>query len=159
MVTAVEADHGLAVTQPVENAGFVIEMSGTRIYVIGDMAGQQVSRPSGPFSVVIVPIEGGGFGFTPSEATAFIRSPGHTSIVFPVHADDVPENARAFAAEDATRRGSRACSPSASRWSFNMAFTSLGFGLDGVLVNSRAAAFRAARRRPHPLQAAILEMP
>jgi L-ascorbate metabolism protein UlaG (beta-lactamase superfamily) len=89
-VVAVPANHGPAVTTPVQNYGFVVEVGGSRIYVTSDMAGPQDGVPSGPFAVVAVPIEGGGFVFGAEEAADFVRGLGHTGLVVGLHADEAP---------------------------------------------------------------------
>lgn len=89
-VTAVLANHGPVVTSPVQNYGFVIAVGGSRVYVTGDVAGPQENAPRGPFAVVAVPVEGGGFVFSAKEAAEFIRGLGHTGLVVGLHADEAP---------------------------------------------------------------------
>jgi L-ascorbate metabolism protein UlaG (beta-lactamase superfamily) len=89
LVTAVAADHGPAVTKPVENLGYIIECRGKSIYITGDVFGPQPAAPRGPFGAVVLPIEGGGFVFDPAEASTFLRKIGHTRVAVPCHTDDL----------------------------------------------------------------------
>jgi L-ascorbate metabolism protein UlaG (beta-lactamase superfamily) len=102
----VPANHGPAVTTPIANYGFVISAGGKRIYVTGDLAGEQAEIPLGPFDLVALPVEGGGFVFDPVEATAFLRAMSHHGYAMPLHADE-----SAAAQEEFRRSVAEFCKP------------------------------------------------
>ena len=89
-ITPTPANHGPRLTRPIENYGLVIERAGRRIYYVGDMA-VATPPPNGPFDLVLVPVEGGGFVFDPEQAIAFIRAMDHRGMVVPIHDGDLPE--------------------------------------------------------------------
>jgi L-ascorbate metabolism protein UlaG (beta-lactamase superfamily) len=89
-IIPVAANHGPAVTKPVENYGFIVQAEKARLYVTSDMAGSQSALPSGPFAVVALPVEGGGFVFDGKEASEFLRAIRHTGMAIALHADDAP---------------------------------------------------------------------
>jgi L-ascorbate metabolism protein UlaG (beta-lactamase superfamily) len=95
-IMPVGANHGPAVTKPIANYGYVVKVNGKRIYVTGDVAGQQSDVPRGPFDVVTVPIEGGGFVFEPVEAAQFLNAMGHEGFAIALHADDAVAAQNAF---------------------------------------------------------------
>jgi L-ascorbate metabolism protein UlaG (beta-lactamase superfamily) len=84
------ANHGPSVTQRIENYGYVLEVGDARIYFTGDMAGTQGALPPGLFSLVAIPVEGGGFVFDGNEAAEFLRCLGHTGLAIAIHADEAP---------------------------------------------------------------------
>jgi L-ascorbate metabolism protein UlaG (beta-lactamase superfamily) len=96
-IVPVAANHGPAVTKPVENYGFVVQADKTRLYVTSDMAGAQGLLPPGPFALVALPVEGGGFVFDGKEAAEFLRGMGHTGLAIAVHADEAPAMRDEFA--------------------------------------------------------------
>lgn len=89
-ITPTPADHGPKVTKPIENLGLVIARAGCRVFYTGDMA-VATPPPDGPFDLVLVPVDGGGFVFNAEQAVAFIRMLGHRGKVVPVHDADPAE--------------------------------------------------------------------
>ncbi|TPQ50982.1 hypothetical protein C2U72_10635, partial [Prosthecomicrobium hirschii] len=89
-ITPTPADHGPKLTRPIENYGLVIEGAGRRIYFVGDMA-VATPPPDGPFDVILVPVDGGGFVFDPEQAVTFIRTMGHRGMAVPIHDGDPAE--------------------------------------------------------------------
>jgi L-ascorbate metabolism protein UlaG (beta-lactamase superfamily) len=95
-VVAVPANHGPTVTNGVQNYGFVVTIGDSSVYVTGDMAGPQGPLPAGPFGIVALPVEGGGFVFSGSEAAEFLRGLGHTGVALALHADEAPSMREEF---------------------------------------------------------------
>ena len=91
VVTAVSANHGPEVRGPLDNFGFVIGAGDCQLYVTSDLAGPQQKLPLGPFALIAIPVEGGGFVFDGQEAAEFLKEIGHSGLALPVHADDAPD--------------------------------------------------------------------
>lgn len=83
-ITPTPANHGPKLSRPIENYGLVVERDRRRIYFVGDMA-VATPPPDGPFDLVLVPVDGGGFVFDAEQAIAFIRSLNHRRITVPIH--------------------------------------------------------------------------
>lgn len=95
-VVAVPANHGPAVTNGVQNYGFVVTIGDSSVYVTGDVAGPQGPLPAGPFGIVALPVEGGGFVFSGNDAAEFLRGLGHTGVALALHADGAPAMQQEF---------------------------------------------------------------
>lgn len=89
-ITPTPADHGPKLTRPIENYGLVIERAGRRIYFVGDMA-VATPPPDGPFDIILLPVDGGGFVFDAEQAVAFVRMMGHRGMAVPIHDGDPAE--------------------------------------------------------------------
>lgn len=95
VVRSLAVDHGPALSQPIENAGFVVAYGEKKVLVTGDVAGPQQAI-AGEFDAVVIPTEGDGFVFEPTEAAEFLRSIGHSGVSIAVHSDDFAEKRRKF---------------------------------------------------------------
>ena len=95
-VTAITADHGPIVSSnPIENLGYVIEIDDKRIWFLGDMAVPSLV-PDGFFDLILVPMGGGGYVFSPEQAVQYMRTISHEGNTLPIHYDSSVVDANAL---------------------------------------------------------------
>lgn len=95
VVSSLTVDHGPALSQPIENTGFVVAYGEKKVLFTGDVAGPQQAI-AGEFDAIVIPTEGGGFVFEPAEAAEFLRLIGHSGVSIAVHSDDLAEKRKEF---------------------------------------------------------------